>query len=135
MERSILDILVGISALVIGFILFFMQRKAPETKKFVESMTILLVIFSFVALTFPFLTEFPGYVYYFLPIYLTGAVGWLFFTQYVIIENNNWWQTNWEDKINRNILQVFFYLIGGFFVLAIILVVVLIPMNPNWIAP
>src|SRR3970040_1725100 len=122
MERSILDILVGISALVIGFILFFMQRKAPETKKFVESMTILLVIFSFVALTFPFLTEFPGYVYYFLPIYLTGAVGWLFFTQYVIIENNNWWQTNWEDKINRNILQVFFYLIGGFFVLAIILV-------------
>ena len=135
MERSILDILVGISALVIGFILFFMQRKAPETKKFVESMTILLVIFSFVALTFPFLTEFPGYVYYFLPIYLTGAVGWLFFTQYVIIENNNWWQTNWEDKITRNILQVFFYLIGGFFVLAIILVAVLIPMNPNWIAP
>lgn len=132
MERSILDLLVGISALTIGFILYFIQRKFSETKKFVESMTILLVVFSFVALTFPFLTEFSGYVYYFLPIYLTGAVGWLFFTQYVIIGNNNWWQTNWKDKVNRNILYVFFYLIGGFFVLSIILVV-LIPNIPNWI--
>lgn len=121
------------SALVIGFILYFIRRKFPETEKFVDSMTILLVVFSFVALTFPFLTEFPGYVYYFLPIYLTGAVGWLFFTQYVIVGNNSWWQTNWKNKVNRNILYVFFYLIGGFFVLSITLVV-LIPNIPDWIA-
>lgn len=133
MERPILDILVGMSALVIGFILYFIRRKFPETEKFVDSMTILLVVFSFVALTFPFLTEFPGYVYYFLPIYLTGAVGWLFFTQYVIVGNNSWWQTNWKNKVNRNILYVFFYLIGGFFVLSITLVV-LIPNIPDWIA-
>jgi len=129
-EDPIRDFLIGFLALVIVIMLFVVHRRFPQADKFVHSMAILIPIMALVGLTVPLLVERPGYMYYFLPIYLIGLNGWLFFARYGIFDRDNWY----EDISYEPVRRVWFILIGVFFPGAIALVV-FIPHIPNFSLP
>jgi hypothetical protein len=83
-EDPLRDFLISIVALEIGLMLFFLHRKKPNWKNFLNSMTMLGLIMAPVSLTIPILVQYQGWMYYFPLIYLVGLNLWLFFAKYKI---------------------------------------------------
>ncbi len=130
MGASLTNLLIAITGLEIGLILFLLIRKKPETKNFVASMTILILVMAVVGGTIPFLTEHKGFMYLFPLIYLVGLNGWLFFAKDKVYGKENWQ----KDPTHRKILVPWYILMGSFFPGTIALVV-FIPVYPNWAFP
>ena len=130
MEDPLRDFLIGILALVIIIMLFVVRRRFPQADKFVHSMAILIPVMALVGLTVPLLVEHPGYMYYFLPIYLLGVNGWLFVSKHFVYKKINWQ----KDGTYKQTLVPWCILMGSFFPGAIALVV-FIPHIPNFALP
>ena len=119
-NKALTEFWAGVGAAAIGVLLFFIHRRYPNLKNFVESMPILTLFMAVAVLTIPLFLSYHVSVYYFLPVFLIGLNGWLFFTQHVIYGKNNW-HTNPTKKYA---LVPWYILMGGFFVGTITFVVV-----------
>ena len=119
MEDPLRDFLFGIVALEIGLFLFWLRRKFPQYHHFFDSMTILMLFMAAVSPTIGILSEHKGFMYFFIPIFLAGANGWLFFARYVIFDKDNWH----GDISFKPVRTTYLTLIGLFFPGAILLVI------------
>ena len=124
MGTPLIEFLTSISAFEIGLLLFFLAKK-PKLKKFADSMTILTLIINPATWTIQLLAEYKGFIYFFLPIYLVAINGWLFFTRYVIFDND--WQA--EDDAKKGVRKVYLILAFGF-VAVLILLIEFVPNGP-----
>jgi hypothetical protein len=127
MEDPFINFLIGILALTIGILLFFV-RKMKGAEKSVDSWVILILIMSATSLTIPLLAQYKGGWYYFSPIYILAVNGWLFFAKNVIIGKDNWLPE--KDKAYNQVRRLWFFLMGVFFVITIFFVVY-IPLDKN----
>lgn len=126
-HKAFANFVIGIDALLIGIMLFVIYRRFPAWRKFVESMTLLILFMTPAGLIVPLLLSYNITIYYFLPAYLACLFGWLLFSQHIIYGKNNWH----VDPTKKQTLVPWFILIGLFLVGAIAIVVVA-PHVPNW---
>lgn len=129
-RKSFTDFLLGLVALEIGVMLYGLHRRFPTWRKLIDSMTILILFMAPVGLTIPLLLSYRIDMYYFLPTFLIGLNGWLFFAKHIIYGKNKWH----EDPTKKWTLVPWYVLIGAFFAGAIVLVVVA-PHMPGWTSP
>lgn len=84
------NFIASIVALVIGVMLFLIYRIFPAWRNFLEAMPLLILFMASVGLIVPLLVSYHVSIYYFLPVFLIGLNGWLFFTKHIIYGKNNW---------------------------------------------
>jgi len=128
-SQAFATFLAGIVAVVIGVMLFVIHRRRPDLRNFLESISLLILFMAVVGLTVPLFLSYHVTIYYFLPTFLIGLNGWLFFTIHIIYGKNNWH----EDPTKKWALVPWYLLIGAFFPGAIALVVIA-PHIPNWVS-
>ena len=120
MDVHLGNFLISLTALVIGFALFFLRRK-NRYEKSVDSLVTIILIMATVGLTYPLLAEYKGYRYFFPPIFLLATNVWLFFAKNKIITEIIWLQR--KDQACNVVLICWSVLMIGFFVITIYLVV------------
>lgn len=118
MGTPLIDFLTSIIAFEIGLLLFFLNRKYKVTK-FVESVTMLLLMMAPATLIIPLLAPYQGYIYFFLPIYIIAINGWLFFTRNIIFGKIDW-QIETIDK--KGVRKIYLILAFGFVSVLILLI-------------
>jgi hypothetical protein len=117
-NKTLTNFTAAIAAAIIGVVLFVLYRRRPKLRNFFESMPLLILFMSVTGLTIPLFKSYNVSIHYFLPAFLVGLNGWLFFTQHVICGKDNWH----TDPSKRWILVPWYMLMGGFFVGTIVLV-------------
>ena len=131
MEDVLHTFLISFLGAEIGFLLYIIRRKNLVTK-FIDSMIILMLIISPLGTTIPLLVQYPWYLYFFIPIFLFVINGWLFISRRVVFGINSWEQK--ENKERDGVIKVWYYLMIGFFVITIFLVVY-IPIDSKLALP
>ena len=127
-REAFTNFLLGMVTLEMGLMLYGLHRRFPVWRKFIESMTILTLFMAPVGLIVPLLLSYHVGMYYFLPAFLIGLNGWLFFAKHIIYGKNNWD----ENPTKKWTLVPWYILICGFFAGTIVLVVIA-PHIPNWL--
>ena len=87
-REAFTDFTLGVISLEIGIVLFVIYRRFPIWRKFVESMTLLILFMAPAGLIVPLLLSYGVTIYYFLPTYLACLFGWLFFSFILSMMNN-----------------------------------------------
>jgi len=129
-QEPLTNFLIGIIALEIGLLLFFLRRKFPQFNHFFDSMIILILFMASISPTIGLLSEHKGGMYWFILIFLIGTHVWLVFTRYVIFDKNKW-----HDDISFKPVQRAYFVLMGLFFVGSILLVIFIPLIPKWTLP